>query len=325
MEIATYSVSDNGIAIVCLIYVTLSMSKTETLQDFYQHKFNWLPDNLQSDLGHFNVFRREECVAPQGGSTVSYSRRSFYKISLARGTFRYHYADKSVESSGTSLLFFNPNVPYTWEALSDEQTGYFCIFTEGFFTDKIRGGLTDLPMFQPGGMPSYQLNEEQETEICRLFERMLTEIKSDYLYKYDLLRSYVTEMIHYALKTQPAGTLYQHPDANSRITAVFTELLERQFPIEHQSQRFALRSANDFARQLSVHVNHLNRAVRQTTGKTTTDRIAERLVSEAKSLLRHTDWNISEIAYCLGFEEPTHFNNFFKKKTSLTPGSFRNV
>lgn len=43
------------------------MAKTETLDDFYQHKFNgvaprWLPDNLQQDLGHFNVFRIEDHV-----------------------------------------------------------------------------------------------------------------------------------------------------------------------------------------------------------------------------------------------------------------------
>jgi len=32
-----------------------------------------------------------------------------------------------------------------------------------------------------------------------------------------------------------------------------------------------------------------------------------------------------EIAFTLGFEEPTHFNNFFKKRTSQTPTNFRIV
>jgi AraC-like DNA-binding protein len=132
------------------------------------------------------------------------------------------------------------------------------------------------------------------------------------------------EMIHYTLKLQPTETLYQHTDANARITAVFTELLERQFPIESPSQRFTLRSAGDFAKQLAVHVNHLNRAIRSTTGKTTTEHIFERLANEAKVLLKHTNWNISEISYCLGFEEPAHFNHFFKKQTSMTPSAFRN-
>jgi AraC-like DNA-binding protein len=74
-----------------------------------------------------------------------------------------------------------------------------------------------------------------------------------------------------------------------------------------------------FAEQLSVHVNHLNRAIRETTGKTTTAHISERIANEAIALLRHTNWNISEISYSLGFEEPAHFNNFFKKQTSQTP------
>ena len=44
---------------------------------------------------------------------------------------------------------------------------------------------------------------------------------------------------------------------------------------------------------------------------------------QAKALLQHTDWSISEIAYALGFEYPTYFNNFFKKITGTNPKSFR--
>ncbi|PSL47899.1 helix-turn-helix protein [Chitinophaga niastensis] len=300
------------------------MQKTETLQEFYQQKFNWLPENLQQGIGHFNVFRLEDCIV-DGSLTVKYSRRDFYKVSLVRGHNLFHYADKTVEIKGTALMFFNPTVPYSWESLSGEYGGYFCIFKESFFTEQSRGNIHELPMMAPGGRPTYILNKTQDKEISQLFKKMLAEINSDYLYKYDLLRNYLTEIIHYALKMQPSETLYQHADAKSRITAVFTDLLERQFPIESPAQRFVLRSANDFAKQLLVHVNHLNRAIRETTGKTTTTHISERLTSEAKALLKHTNWNISEISYALGFEEPAHFNNFFKKQTSVTPGSFRIV
>jgi len=300
------------------------MEKTQTLEHFYQHKFNSVPQSLQEGVGHFNVFRLEDCTGPNA-KPVSYSRRDFYKVSLVRGKYLYHYADKSLAIDGTTLIFFNPNVPYTVQSLSDNNTGFFCIFTESFFIEKIRGSLSELPMFTHGGKPAYYLDEKQEKHVSDIFVKMLEEIESDYVFKYDLLRNYVTEITHYALKSEPTESLYQHPDAKSRITSVFTELLERQFPIETPSQRFSMRSAKDFAEKLAVHVNHLNRSVKETTGKTTTDIIAQRLLSEAKSLLRHTDWNISEIGYCLGFEEAAHFNNFFKKQTAYTPGSFRNV
>ncbi len=306
-----------------LNFVILNMN-TESLEDFYRQKFDWLPDNLQQNIGHFNVFRIEDCIGPNA-KPVTYSRRSFYKISLMHGENIIHYADKSITLSGTSLMFFSPHVPYTFEHMSDNRSGFFCIFTESFFAERFRGGISELPMFGLGAKPVYSLDEAQNEYVRGLFLKMTEEINSDYDFKYDLIRNYVTELCYYALKTQPSENVYKHADAKSRITSVFTELLERQFPIETPSQRFALRSANDFATRLSVHVNHLNRAIRETTGKTTTDHIAERLLSEAKSLLRHTDWNISEIGYCLGFEEPTHFNNFFKKNTQLTPSSFRNV
>ncbi|MBE9583016.1 helix-turn-helix transcriptional regulator [Mucilaginibacter sp. JRF] len=297
---------------------------TESLEDFYKQKFNWLPDDLSQDIGHFNVFRLEDCHGPNK-APVKYSRRDYFKVTLFTGKCRYHYADKSVDVDGKALMFFNPNVPYTFESMSDDMKGFFCIFKEGFFTERLRSNINDLPMFMPGGKPSYVLTDEQYNDVSQIFEKMLGEIASDYRFKYDLLNNYVNEVIHYALKLQPTETLYRHPDANSRITSIFTELLERQFPIESTSQRFTLRSANDFADKLSVHVNHLNRAIRQTTGRTTTSHIFERLANEARVLLKHTNWNISEISYTLGFDEPAHFNNFFKKQTQITPSAYRNV
>lgn len=301
------------------------MSKrTQTLEEFYEHKIKETPPNLHQDVGHFNVFRLEDCLDADAEG-VKYSRREFYKITLIRGKNRYHYADKTVEVTGPTLIFFNPQVPYTWESLSDDKTGFFCIFSKSFFTEKIRGGLEELPMYAIGGKPAYLLDEAQDAHISGVFNKMLEEIGSDYAFKYDLLRNYVMEITHFALKSRPYETLYQHPDAKSRITAVFNELLERQFPIESPAQRFTMRSAKDFAEQLAVHVNHLNRAIKQTTGRTTTDLITERLIGEAKVLLKHTNWNISEIGYALGFEEPAHFNNFFKKRTQHTPSGFRSA
>ena len=300
------------------------MKKTESLTEFYRDNFHSPPPIRHADLGQANVFRLEDVLAPNA-KPVQYSRRDFYKITLIRGRNVYHYADKSIEVDGPTLLFFNPQVPYTWQGLSNDTSGFFCIFREEFFTGRFDSGLTELPLFRPGGKPAYALSEEQATEVSALFEKMLTEINSDYALKYDLLRNYVSELMHYALKLQPSDALHQHVDAKARLTAVFTELLERQFPIESPSQRFSVRSAKDYADRLAVHVNHLNRSIRETTGKTTTDHIASRVASEARALLKHTAWNIGEIGYSLGFDEAAHFTTFFKKYTGLSPSAFRQV
>jgi len=297
------------------------MVTPETLEEFYKHKHVEVPETLKTDTGHFNVFNLEQTM--HSTTPVRYTRRDFYKVMLIRGNHIFHYAEKSMEVSGSTLLFFNPQVPYKFERLSDDATGYFCIFTESFFSDHIRSQIKNLPMYMSGAKTGYVLTDVQDGQIEDIFKKIITEIASDYPFKYDLIRSYIMEMVHFALKMQPSETLHQYTDANSRITAIFNDLLERQFPIESTSQKLTMRSAKDYAELLCVHVNHLNRAIRTTTGKTTTSLISTRILSEAKALLLHTNWNIAEISFCLGFDEPAHFNHFFKKQTSTTPSSFR--
>jgi AraC family transcriptional activator of pobA len=86
-----------------------------------------------------------------------------------------------------------------------------------------------------------------------------------------------------------------------------------------------LKKASDYAEKLAVHVNHLNAAVQEITGKSTTTHINEKIISEARSLLVHTDWSVAEIAFSLGFEYASYFNNFFKKHNGLTPSSLRGI
>lgn len=152
---------------------------------------------------------------------------------------------------------------------------------------------------------------------------MHTEISSDYAFKYDLLRNYTLELIHYGQKLKPIVAASNGVNASSRILGLFIELLERQFPIENTNQVLQLRTASDFADTLRIHVNHLNKVLKETTGRTTTEIIASRINQEAKILLKQTTWNVSEIAYSLGFEEVAHFSNFFKKHTKVSPAAFR--
>jgi AraC-like DNA-binding protein len=300
------------------------MEKIQSLEEFYRAKELRMPANLGRENGHFNVFNSEEFLGHHARQ-LPYSRKDFYKIALVSGRNRYFYADKTMDVESHGLFFANPQVPYQCEPLSEEQSGLFCIFTEAFFHQFTTLKLQEYPIFKPGGQPIVYLPDEQVAPVREIFEKMLAEMASDYQYKLDLCRNYVMELIHIGLKMQPIEVSPSHSNASTRISSLFTDLLERQFPIESPVQQVNFRSATDFASQLSVHVNHLNKALKDTTGKSTSELIAERIVQEAKALLMHTDWNVSEIGYCLGFQEPAHFNNFFKKKTQLTPRSFRSV
>lgn len=298
------------------------MNKVETIEEFYKRKFNWIPDNFRNEIGHFNVFKLEPYV-PGKPISIPYKRRDFYKIMLVIGNSKVHYADKVAEVQKQALSFSNPQIPYKWEHLDNIRSGVYCIFDQHFFHQY--GNLSQYALFQPDGDHVFELRDEQVDEVDIIYQRMFMEINSDYIHKYDVLRTLVFELIHFALKMLPSAKFEKHSvHASQRIATLFMELLERQFPIDDNHQSVSFRSASDFAKQLNVHVNHLNRAVKDITEKTTSQLIAERVLQEAKILLKHSTWNVSEIAYALGFTEVTHFNNFFKKHLELSPLKFRN-
>lgn len=284
---------------------------------------NTLSDVNTSDLQlrGFKAYKIESFSDP----IPHYGRRDFYKICLVQGNQLLHYADRSIELSGKYLFFGNPHVPYSTQLLSGTLTGAACLFSEDFLKANERpSSLQESPLFKLGGSPTVAVNDQQYEFLSTFFSKMMEEQQSDYVFKDDLVRSYILLVIQEALKLTPLDNLFKPKTASSRITFMFMELLERQFPIENSKQPLKIRTAQDFASHLSVHVNYLNRSVKEVTGKPTSIHISERITTEAKALLQHTDLSISEIAYSLGFEYVSYFNNYFKKITGAVPKSFRN-
>jgi AraC family transcriptional regulator, transcriptional activator of pobA len=299
--------------------------KPTNIKEFYREAAQALPEGLNKEVGHFNVFSMADLMEQMKEKPgMPYNRRTYYKISLINGRNTAEYADKVIEIDRHALLFATPRVPYNWVPHDEDQHGYFCIFTDDFLVSTKSGiVLNQLPIFRPGGFPIFKISEEDGAAIEVIFKKMHRELSSDYAYKYDLLRNYVIELIHIGQKLQPATALFPSHNAASRVSSLFIELLERQFPIESPGQTLRLRTAKDYADALAVHVNHLNKVLKENTGKTTTEIISGRIIQEAKILLKQTNWNVSEIAYSLGFEELAHFSNFFRKQTTLSPVMFR--
>jgi len=304
------------------------------IRDFYRELFGdnehhldyFLESNGSKDFGHFNVFDTKRFYFNGARKPeMTYNRRLYYKISLIRGKNLVEFAGKSVMIEQQGILFATPKIPYRYTAQNKDQSGFFCVFTKDFIS-KSKTGFTidEFPIFSRHSDFVFQLNNQQYTEMEQIFKKMDAELSSDYVYKYDLIRNYVLELIHKGQKLSPIKSMDNALNAANRISSIFIELLERQFPIENNAQVVQLKSPHDFASTLSVHINHLNKVLKETTGKSTSEIINSRITEEAKILLKQTAWTVSEIAYSLGFEEVAHFSNFFKKHTGLSPLKFRN-
>lgn len=299
------------------------MSNPEKLEDWYNQKFGSVPEKTQVEHKRFDVFKLDPFLG-DNPAPVPYDQRDYYKIMLFRGKSKVLYADKVIEVKKHALSFSNPLIPCDWIDQEDIKGGLFCIFNKEFFREF--ADLSEYSVFQPGGNHVFELSDEQLKKAATFYERMFEELDSDYQHKHDVLRTIVFDLMHFAMKMEPSShSKSQQINASQRISMMFQDLLERQFPIDDSHKNVKLRSASDFANQLNVHVNHLNRALKEATNKTTSELIADRLLKESKILLKHSQWDISEIGYSLGFSEPTHFSNFFKKHEDIPPSKFRSV
>ena len=107
------------------------MDKIESIEEFYKRKFDWMPDHIRNEIGHFNVFKLDPFVG-SNAKPVPYKRRDFFKIMLVVGNSKVHYADQVVEVQKQALTFSNPLIPYKWEHIDQVRSGVFCIFNNFF-------------------------------------------------------------------------------------------------------------------------------------------------------------------------------------------------
>jgi len=80
---------------------------------------------------------------------------------------------------------------------------------------------------------------------------------------------------------------------------------------------------SEYADEMAVTSDYLNKTVKNLTGKSAKDHIQSKLITEAKRSLLFSNITNKELSYALGFDESAHFNNFFKKITGQTPSEFR--
>ena len=107
----------------------------------------------------------------------------------------------------------------------------------------------------------------------------------------------------------------RHQSAAARLVAAYTDLVERDF---HDHKGVA-----DYAAGLGVTPTHLTRCCKQTCGKSALDLLNDRILYEARVLLRDSDSPIREIARSLGFGSAAYFTRAFQGRTGETPSAFR--
>ncbi len=248
--------------------------------------------------------------------TMGPLRSDFYRIGLVlRGHCDIQLGlEHFVQVPGTVNCTF-PNQLFSKWNISDDIFGYYILFNPGFLDGLLPDALIgeEFPFFSYSGNAFFQLATDSIRRMEDLLFRINDELQDQRTGREEVIQHYLY-LILLELKRN-----YRPPGTDVGETAALVRKF-RQLVNEYYLSR---QRVSDYAELLHVTPNHLNRMVKEVSGRTASDVIAEMILQEAKVLLRYTDQSVSEIAYCLSFSEPSSFNRFFKKGAGLTPREYR--
>jgi AraC-like DNA-binding protein len=257
---------------------------------------------------------------------LSPNRREFYKILMitdgagvvTMGTNTY-YIDEP------TILFIHPSDIISWKNLTQvERGGYYCLFKKEMFDryPTLKTNIARYDLFMDKSKSVMKLSPDQVKTLTSHFVNMQEEELSNSKFNEDAMQAYLQLLIIESARI----TDHPKPDHVSeefRHIHEFFRLLEEETSNINYSQPITLRTAKEFAANLSLHPNYLNDLLKKHTGQNVSTHIRNRLLEEAKTLLIQTDWSIQDIGYSLGFAEQSNFNLFFKKNAGITPAAFR--
>lgn len=197
-------------------------------------------------------------------------------------------------------------------------TGTSISFTEEFLTLQENQLLKQLPVIQ-NLHNGHELNLSADNVV--FIDDMLEKIYAEYHAKHDwqqsMLMAYVQVLLIYVSR------LYTKQFSTSEL---FTDrLVLKKFLSRIEGSYAELHEVAGYAALLNLSAGHLSELVKEQSGKPAIAHIHERLILEAKRLLFHKNLSVKEIAFHLGFEDPSYFNRFFKRLTGHTPVEYRNT
>ena len=137
------------------------MQKLLSIREFYETRYNFVPDEIRNNLGHFNVFPLEAPAIGKGAKPLEYRRREWYNIVLVYGGGVLQCSDNEYNVKKQAIIFTNPYTPFGWEERDKITGGYYCIFNEQFVHQDKK--IIKYPPFQTTTTPFYTLTDNETT------------------------------------------------------------------------------------------------------------------------------------------------------------------
>lgn len=270
----------------------------------------------RTDISEFFIFTFDE-LPKEKTLKMSPYQKDFYQISLILNADKAEIGinEQANTSLENTLYFLSPDHVFSWQRNS--LTTGFIVYFKADFLNFFNGNFkTEFSFFDLSQSNFLALEPLKSSELATDFARFYVEFYTPNAYRVQILQSFLLSLLFKFKSLQEASShKIIKPSKKQDVVFKFQNLVSNCY-LTHKH-------VEDYAQKLFISANMLNQTVKELTGKTAKEVIADKIIQEAKKLLQYTTDDIAQVAFNLGFEEPTHFIRFFKNQTAVTPKAFR--
>ncbi|MEM1135655.1 MAG: AraC family transcriptional regulator [Bacteroidota bacterium] len=245
-------------------------------------------------------------------------QKDFYQINFitkaGKGTYWFN-AHKKAQTEDT-IYFISPEHVYSW--IRDEQLQGYLLYFKKNFLNFYKGSIENdfIDLFDVCYENCLILPQANQKHVLALFQMLHTSYHSINPFRIQVLRATILNLLFYLKHTHAEyHKKAAQTNRNSKQFIAYKNLVNNLF--------LKLKTVNDYASLLNISPNYLNAICKLESHKTAKEIIQDRLLEEAEFLILFTEKDIAEIAFHLGFSEPTHFSRFFKNTNGQSPQRFR--
>ncbi|WP_210521072.1 AraC family transcriptional regulator [Hymenobacter terricola] len=244
-------------------------------------------------------------------------RGDYYKISLClRGTAQLKANLETYVVGPNCLILATPDVIKQWLHLADDYETLSIFFTRDFITTT-NAATGKLRFFVAPPTYVLQLAASQAENLAASFRFLQQKYNTPSAERDNILKNILNSLLYEigALYDQQATPRPASQTRSQQLSAAFRQLV--------QAHCATARSVTFYAAALCITPKYLTELVKEATGRTASDWIAEAVVREAKALLQTPGMPVQQVAASLHFADQFAFSRFFKNSTGLSPTAYR--
>lgn len=243
-------------------------------------------------------------------------RKAYYLLIFLKHSPGRHWVDTvPFEQHDNTFFFSTPGQVLVKEEPAPSWGTYFT-FTPEFLALQQNAALWELPLIQnPQNAHALRLTPADAAFVEETLDRVYAEYHRPGEWQHRLLSAHLTLLLTYLSRLYAEQHPAAGPSADRQLLRAFQAKIEECYRERHE--------VGAYAELLHLSAGHLSEVVKAQSGMPAIKHIHGRLVLEARRLLFHSQQPLKEIAFDLGFAEPSYFNRFFKRETGVTPAEYR--